>query len=251
MLEIKNLSAGYRGTDVLKEVSLNVELGKLTALVGRNGCGKSTLLSCVNGMVDYTGDIFLNGKELRQMTAREKAAHIAFLPQILPGTAMRVNELVSLGRNPHLAFLGKMSRSDMEICERAMSETGIAEFCEKKVCELSGGERQRAFIAMILAQDTEIIMLDEPTTYMDVGNRAEFFRLLQSLRDRSGKTVLAVVHDLPEAVRYCDRMVVLDGGRVMFDGSAADCLTDGVLERTFGVKAHTFDDNGAIYTVFE
>lgn len=251
MLEIKNLSAGYRGTHVLNEVSLTLEPGKITALVGRNGCGKSTLLSCVNGVVNYTGEILLDGRELRQMTARERALHIALLPQVLPSTAMRVDELVLLGRNPHLAFMRKMRRSDMKICKRAMFETGIAELCEKKVCELSGGERQRAFIAMILAQDTEIIMLDEPTTYMDVGNRAEFFRLLQSLRDRSGKAVLVVVHDLPEAVRYCDRMVVLDGGRVMFDGSAANCMTDGVLERTFGVKAHTFIDGGAIYTVFE
>ena len=251
MLEIKNLTAGYVRTPVLDNISLTVEPGKITALVGRNGSGKSTLLSCINGIVDYTGEILLDGRELGRISSREKAAQIALLPQILPGTAMTVGELVSLGRNPYLDFLGKISPLDRKICERAMVQTGIVEFSEKKVCELSGGERQRAFIAMILAQDTEIVMLDEPTAYMDIGNRAEFFRLLRSLRDESGKTVLAVIHDLAEAVRYCDRMAVLDGGKIVFAGSAEECVSSGILEETFGVTMHRFEDNGNIYTIFD
>jgi len=162
---------------------------------------------------------------------------------------MTAEELVLLGRTAHLPLFGRLSGEDREICRCAMEDAGISHLCSRKVSSLSGGEKQRAFIAMILSQNAEILLFDEPSSYMDPDSRTAFYGLLLRLRDDFGKTVLTVLHDLPDALRYCDRTAVLDGGRIVFHGESGDSID--TLARVFSVTAHRFDENGRIYTVFD
>lgn len=237
MLEIKRLSARVDGREFLKEIDLHLPPATLTALVGRNGSGKSTLLSCVGGTRKYQGNILLNGADLRRLSLRERARRIALLPQTLAAPHITVEELVGLGRSPYADFGHRFSSADRDAVHCAMKKAAVADFAERFVDELSGGERQRAYLAMILAQETELLLLDEPTTHMDAACGATFLRSLVDLRQQ-GRTLLVVMHDLAEAVYYADRIAVMDEGCLAFCGSVADCVESGVLEQILCVKRY-------------
>ena len=240
MLEIHKLSARVGGKVFLRELDLQLPSSTLTALVGRNGSGKSTLFGCIGGTKSYRGDILLCGEELRRIPLRERAKRMALLPQTLAAPHITVEELTSLGRSPYVDVGRRLTAEDREAVCRAMETAGVAELCGRFVDELSGGERQRAFLAMILAQETELLLLDEPTAHLDAVCGDAFMRTLAQLRQQ-GKTLLVVMHDLAEAVRYADRMAVMDGGRMVFGGSGEECLSCGILEQTLGVKRYEAD----------
>lgn len=247
-----NLSAGYGSRAVLKNVSFSVRPHKLTVLLGKNGCGKSTLVSCINQQLpDYTGLITCCDRDIRLMTPQERARAVAILPQILPSPAVTVLELAAFGRSPYLGFGKRMTEQDRQIVQQAMTDAGVAGLADEPVCRLSGGERQKAFLAMILAQDTRLVVMDEPTTYMDIAYQAYFLDMLRLLKTKHKKTLLVVMHDLPAALEAADDVVVLHDGQVRFCGTADDCLGCGVLEDVFGVKQHIFQDNGRQYIVFD
>lgn len=242
MLEIKNVSVRYGEKEILRNVSFALRPQQLTVLVGRNGSGKSTLLSCVNQQTPYTGTISRRETDLARLSPRERAKRVAILPQILPSPHIPVKEMVAFGRNPYLDLTGRLTKQDEEMVASAMADARVETLAERYVDTLSGGERQRAALAMILAQDTPIALLDEPTAHMDQFYEEAFLRLLLELKEKKEKTFLVVLHDLNLAGRYGDDILVLDEGRLRFGGTKAECLAQGVIEETFGLKRYSVGD---------
>ncbi|MBQ6947120.1 MAG: ABC transporter ATP-binding protein [Clostridia bacterium] len=232
MLKFQQVTVRQGKNDIVKDISFTVHKGKITVLLGKNGSGKTTLLRAANGLLRYEGQIVLDGHPL-PMTGRARLA--AFLPQILPETDLSVREVVSLGRHPYTGLFGKLSREDEAIVDRVMEQMSLRDFATRRTGSLSGGERQRVFLAQLLAQQTPLLVLDEPTAFMDPDAAAALDQLCNRLRTQ-GKTVLAVMHDLGRAVALADHIVVLDEGRVAFEGSREDCLDRAILEHTFGVR---------------
>ena len=242
MLEIKNLSVSFGNRQVLSDISFPLRPHRLTVMVGRNGCGKSTLLNCVNQQLPYTGTITEGEKNLARIPVRERAKTIAILPQILPSPHITAREMVSLGRNPYLDFTGRLTETDRSAVESALRDADAMELAERYVDTLSGGEKQRIALAMILAQNTPIALLDEPTAHLDLCHEAAFLELLCRQVRKQKKTILVILHDLNLAVEYADDLIVLDGGRVVFSGSREKCVEQKILENTFSVRRHQISD---------
>ena len=234
MLSFHQVCASYGKNQVLDHIDFSLVPHKLTAVVGRNGSGKSTLVSCVNQELPYTGEITFSDRNLAVMTLRERAQLISILPQTLH----------------YLDFGKRMSPKDWQAVDDALEAIGISGLRDKLVTELSGGERQKAYLAMVLAQNTRVMILDEPTTYMDMEYEAAFFRLLETLKTKRKITFLVIMHNLSQAVRYADRIVVLDGRRIRYQGDTRACVASGVLESVFHVRQHQAEDNGEKFIFF-
>ena len=244
MIELRHVTAGYPGHLVLEDVSLTLPSGKITALIGPNGCGKTTLLRAACGLLPLAGgQIFFGGRELGQFRRREFARLVALLPQTRDVPAIRVEQLVAHGRYPHLSFGRDLTTADREKIAWAMEATGTAGLAEKELSQLSGGERQRVYLAMTLAQDTQVLFLDEPTTYLDIGQKFEVMELVRQIH-RMGKTVVMVLHDLPLAFSYSHQVVVLEKGRLAAQGPADQVFASGVPARVFGVKSQALEVDG-------
>lgn len=244
MLEFRNISARYGEKSVLENVSFSLRPHRLTVLLGRNGSGKSTLLSCLNQELSYKGQILEGEKNLAFLNPRERARTVAILPQTMPAPHITAEELVCLGRNPYLDLTGRFSRKDREMVERAMADADVLDLRHRFVDTLSGGERQRVHLAMILAQNTPIALLDEPTAHMDQAYEAAFLRRLRQIKQQRKKTFLVILHDLTLAAEYADDLVILDGGRILFSGMKEDCLNAEIIERAFGVRKYEFAEKG-------
>ena len=244
MLKFEEVSAAYSKTPILERVSFQLVPHKFTAVIGKNGCGKSTLVSCINQELRYTGEISFGDRSVALMPIRERARVIAILPQFLASPAVTVEELVAFGRSPYLDIGKRLSRADKEAIENAIQDVGLQALRYQRVDRLSGGERQKAYLAMILAQNTRVIVLDEPTTYMDAEYEAAFLNKLTELKTRHKKTLMVIMHNLTQAVNFADNVVVLHEKRVAFEGSTAQCLESGVLEQVFRVKKHVLMEEG-------
>ena len=230
MLEFDRVSVDHRGKTILHEVSFSLRPHRITVLLGRNGSGKSTLIRCVNGLQRHTGEIRLDGVSLALTPPRERARKIGILPQILPETALTVRALAALGRNPYVDAAGRLSPEDRRMVAEALRASGMEDFADRSLRELSGGERQRAFLAMLLAQNTRILLMDEPTTYLDVDARRELRDLIRTLARKQKKTLLVVLHDLNEAMELVDDVVILENGETRFCGDVQACLDAHMLE---------------------
>lgn len=235
MLEFDRVCVDHRGKTILHEVSFSLRSHRITVLLGRNGSGKSTLIRCVNGLQRHTGEIRLDGVSLALTPPRERARKIGILPQILPETALTVRALAALGRNPYVDAAGRLSPEDRRMVTEALRAAGMEDFADRSLRELSGGERQRAFLAMLLAQNTRILLMDEPTTYLDVDARRELRDLIRTLARKQKKTLLVVLHDLNEAMELADDVVILENGETRFCGDAQACLDAHMLEDCFHV----------------
>ena len=235
MLEFDRVSVDHRGKTILKEVSFSLRPHRITVLLGRNGSGKSTLIRCVNGLQRHTGEIRLDGVSLALTPPRERARKIGILPQILPETSLTVRALAALGRNPYVDAAGRLSPEDRRMVAEALRASGMEDFADRSLRELSGGERQRAFLAMLLAQNTRILLMDEPTTYLDVDARRELRDLIRTLARKQKKTLLVVLHDLNEAMELADDVVILENGELRFSGDVQACLDTHALEGCFHV----------------
>jgi ABC-type cobalamin/Fe3+-siderophores transport system ATPase subunit len=232
------LTAGYSTTPVLNDISLELPAGKITALLGPNGCGKSTLLKCFSRLLrPQSGQIWLDEQPMTSYNARQLSRRLALLPQhhLIP-EGISVRDLVAYGRSPWLPLWGRLSKQDNAIVDAAMAKTHTHTLAANHVAQLSGGQRQRAFLAMMLAQDTPVVLLDEPTTWLDINHQVELMGLMQSLRDE-GKTVITVLHDLNQASRYCDHLVVLAKGNIAAQGTPDEILTPALLREVFNVEA--------------
>jgi iron complex transport system ATP-binding protein len=230
---------------VLDEVSLRVEDGCWTTLIGPNGAGKTTLLRAIAGAVAHTGAVRVEGRELGALSTRARARVLALVPQspLLPDD-MTVGEYVLLGRSPHLGMLGRAGKADRESVAAAIDRLDLGRLAGRRLDALSGGERQRAVLARTLAQDAPVLLLDEPTTALDVGRQQEVLELIAELRDERGLTVLGAMHDLTLAGQYADRLALLDGGRIVARGSAHEVLTEPLIARHYRarVRVETLGD---------
>ena len=242
MLECINLSTEYGGIPVFSLVNFKIAPGQLTAVLGKNGAGKSTLLKCLQQQQPYDGNIYLDGINIRHLTPIQRARRIAFLPQVLPCPDVTVYELTSFGRNPYLGINRKLAHTDLNAIDEALHLTGMSDYRNRILSSLSGGERQRAFWAMVLAQSTEILVLDEPTTYMDMIAEAEFLNIVRELTAQ-GKTIIVILHNLSLAVKVSDQIIILDDNRCFFSGATIDCLAQRKIEAAFGVRRITAGDS--------
>lgn len=236
MIELQTVSAGYGRQTVLKNVSARFEKGTLTSVIGINGCGKSTLLKTILGIVPAkSGCISLDDRPLGEMNRNQIARQIAYLSQGRSAPDMTVEQLVLHGRFPYLQYPRQYSREDRRIARAAMEKIGIEEYGDRPMHTLSGGMRQAVYIAMALTQDTDNILLDEPTTYLDVGHQLAVMRLLRSLAD-SGKSVITVTHDLPAAFAFSHRILLLEDGQVAEADTPRRICEGDTLHRIFGVS---------------
>jgi len=235
MLEIKNFCAGYPGNPVLENISLTVPHGAITVIAGPNGCGKSTLLKALAGVLPAAGSAVLDGQELLTLTGRELARKVAFLPQNRQIPEIAVKNLVLHGRFPYLSYPRRYSRSDERIAQKAMEHMGVAELADRKISTLSGGQRQKVYIAMALAQDTPVVLLDEPNSFLDIAHQLQLMQHARALA-AEGKTVVLVLHDLPMAMECADHLAVLSEGTCLFQGSPEAAFLSGSLTGAFGVQ---------------
>lgn len=244
MIDVVSLHAGYRGTEILHGIDLHLQRGKITTVIGPNGCGKTTLLRALSGLLPIGGgEILYAGKPRKQYARREFARLCAFLPQSRDMPSLTVEALVAHGRYPHLAFGRSLTQADREIIQTAMEQADVAELAARSLTELSGGQRQRAYLAMTLAQDTDVLFLDEPTTYLDVGQKYEVMELLKKIK-ALGKTVILVLHDLPLAFSYSDEVAVLQEGRLLAFGPSEAVFESGAAGAAFGVTCQKAEVGG-------
>ncbi len=246
-IELSNVAAGYRHADnslfeILKNINFSAATGEMVALIGSNGIGKSTLLRSVAGFQDYfSGNIKINGKELKDMNSREIARIMSFVStENISVANMTVFDLVAYGRFPYTNWIGTLSEKDKSVINEAIEKVGLADFKMRQVTQISDGERQRAMIARALAQDTPVIILDEPTAFLDVSNKYEIFHLLQLLAKEKQKTVVLSTHDLNIALREVDKLwIITDNGN--YQGAPEDAVLKGWLSLLFKNEHIGFD----------
>lgn len=246
MLEIRSMSACYGKRTVLEGVSLSLERGELLAVVGENGCGKTTLLKAILGTVRREGEITVDGVMLDTLGIKERAKRISYLSQGRPVPDMTVLELVRHARFCRLDFPHSYSKTDTDKAKEIILRLGLGEYIDAPVALLSGGTRQRVYIAAALAQESDFILMDEPTSYLDAPHRVGLMKLLRSVACE-GRGVLAVLHDVDLAMRYADRVAVMKDGRVICVDTPERVLEGGALERAFGMKIRRSDGSGRYY----
>jgi iron complex transport system ATP-binding protein len=243
-LRAERLRLAYDGTPVIDDLTLAVPHGRITALVGPNACGKSTLLRGLARLLrPRGGSVYLDGREIHRYPTREVALRLGLLPQAPTAPeGLTVEDLVARGRYPHQRWFRQWSADDEAVVERAMRLTGTDALRDRPVDELSGGQRQRAWIAMALAQETELMLLDEPTTFLDLAHQIEVLDLLHELNEREGRTVVIVLHDLNLAARYAHAIVAMRDGKIVAAGGPGDVVTEPIVREVFGVDCRVVPD---------
>lgn len=244
VISIEGLSLDYGKVNVLHSLSLAIPRGKITVLAGANGCGKSTLLRAIRRLHKPSkGEILLEELSLHSLGEKALARKIGLLTQSPSAPEdMTVQELVRLGRYPHQTLLQPWNAGDAEAIEQAMAGTGVGHLRDRRLGSLSGGQLQRAWIAMVLAQETDIICLDEPVNHLDLAHQLECLELVDRLKQQFGRTVVLVLHDLNLAARYGDTLVFLRGGEIVATGAPADLVTEAMVSDVFGVQARVITD---------
>ena len=239
----RGVTAGYNGTPVLTHIDLEVAAGEWVALIGPNGAGKTTLLRVVAGIHPARGETLLGGVDVRSLTKRERAARVAVVPQspVVPG-GMSVLDYVLLGRNPHIPYWGSESTHDIAVVTESLAQLDLDGFAGRLMRTLSGGERQRAVLARALSQEPAVLLLDEPTAALDLGHRQQVLEHVDGLRTSRGMTILSAVHDLTLAAQYADRLVLVDKGVIVADGSPTEVLTVERLTRHYGAAVSIMTD---------
>jgi ABC-type cobalamin/Fe3+-siderophores transport system ATPase subunit len=240
-LRAEALDVAYGDRPVLHDVDLDLPNQKVTAIVGPNGCGKSTLLKTLARVLSpASGTVWLDGHAIHQLPTRQVARQVGLLPQsTVAPEQLTVADLVARGRYPHRGAFGRWTDTDRQAVEDALAATTTSDLRDRPVDELSGGQRQRVWIAMVLAQQTPVLLLDEPTTYLDLGHRLEVLRLLRQLNQQRHVTVVMVLHDLHEAARHADHLIAMADGRIVAQGPPAATVTPDLVHDVFGVHCTT------------
>lgn len=238
-IETKDLSIAYDDHLVVDSLNLSIREGEITSIIGPNGCGKSTVLKTIGRIIKkQKGMVYLDGEDIAKISTREIAKKMAILPQTPTApSGLTVKELVSYGRYPHQKGFGKLTTEDKEIVEWAITVTKLNEFQHREIDSLSGGQRQRVWIAMALAQQTDLILLDEPTTYLDMAHQLEVLELLKELNNTQECTIVMVLHDLNLASRFSDMIVAVNGGTIKASGSPKEVITKENLKEVFQIDA--------------
>ncbi|MET9291998.1 ABC transporter ATP-binding protein [Streptomyces sp. NPDC003077] len=243
-LAARELTLAYDSRTVVEGLDLDVPHGAVTVVVGPNACGKSTLLRALGRLLKPRGGaVLLDGADLARTPTKKIAQTVGLLPQApVAPEAITVADLVSRGRQPHQRWWQQWSREDERAVAEAMERTDVARLAGRPVDELSGGQRQRVWIAMALAQETDLLLLDEPTTYLDIAHQVEVLDLVRQLNHDRGRTVVAVLHDLNQAARYADHLVAMKGGRIVAQGPPSEVVTAALVRRVFGLEAVVVPD---------
>ncbi|MBL7520058.1 ABC transporter ATP-binding protein [Frankia sp. CNm7] len=240
----RSVTLTYGRRPIVTDLSVDIPTGRITVIVGANACGKSTLLrGLARLLTPAAGTVFLDGKDIHALPTRAVAAKLGILPQMPTAPeGIRVADLVGRGRYPHQTWRRQWSGTDDDAVARALVATDTVELADRQVDELSGGQRQRVWIAMALAQETDLLLLDEPTTFLDVSHQVEVLDLLTDLNRRDGKTVVIVLHDLNLACRYADHLIAMTAGTGVAAGPAADTVTEQLVEDVFGMRCQVVPD---------
>ncbi|WP_312492897.1 ABC transporter ATP-binding protein [Anaerosporobacter sp.] len=234
-----NLDIAYEENLIVKSLDMNIPQGKITSIIGPNGCGKSTVLKAIGRILKpKNGMVCLSGEDIKKLSTKEIAKKMAILPQTPTApSGLTVSELVAYGRFPHQRGFGKLTPDDKEIVQWALSVTKLMDYEHREIDTLSGGQRQRVWIAMALAQQTDLILLDEPTTYLDLAHQLEVLKLLYELNRKQGCTIAMVLHDLNLAARFSDYMIAMRDGRIISHGKPEEVMVPKVLKETFFIEA--------------
>ena len=238
------LTLAYGKKTIAESLNVTIPDGHFTAIIGPNGCGKSTLLRTLSRlMTPVHGHVYLDGEEIQRYASKEVARRIGLLAQnaTTPGD-ISVQELVARGRYPHQPLFTRWRQEDEDAVQRAMQATGIVNLASQSVDTLSGGQRQRAWIAMVLAQDTSIMLLDEPTTWLDISHQIDLLELLSELNRERGYTLAAVLHDLNQACRYATHLIALREGKIVAEGAPKEIVTPALIEAIYGLRCVIIDD---------
>jgi iron complex transport system ATP-binding protein len=243
-LNARGLTLGYDDRTIVKGLDVDVLDGRVTAIVGANACGKSTLLrGLARLLLPREGAVHLDGRALAELRTLDIAKVLGLLPQTpVAPDGITVADLVSRGRYPHQGWFRRWTDEDQDAVARALAATGTAELVDRPIRELSGGQRQRVWVAMALAQDTDLLLLDEPTTYLDINHQVELLRLLRALNADAGKTIVVVMHDLNLACRFSDHIIAMAEGAIVVEGAPTEVVTAELVEKVFGLTCVVVPD---------
>ncbi len=244
VLSGRGLSIGYDGRTVSEHLDVRIPPGSFTAIIGPNACGKSTLLRALSRLLKpAAGEVFLQGKDIRSYPTREVARQLALLPQTSTAPdGITVADLVARGRFPHQSLLRQWSEADQQAVDAALAATGVQDLADRAVGELSGGQRQRVWLALVLAQDTPVLLLDEPTTFLDIAHQLEVLRLCRGLHRTGNYTLVTVLHELGMAFRFADHVIAMKDGRIVAQGTPAEIATPELMKEIYGIDAVVIAD---------
>ena len=238
-LTIEQIAVGYGDSIIIDGLDVTIPENKITTIIGPNGCGKSTLLKTISRLLKaQKGSVYLDGKAIHQLSTKDIAKRMAILPQTTETpSGLTVYELVSYGRFPYQKGFHSMKKEDVEAVQWALEVTGVTDFSDRPVEALSGGQRQRVWIALALAQETEILVLDEPTTYLDLAHQLDILLLLKSLNEKENRTIVMVLHDLNHASRFSDYLIAMKDGAIVTEGTPNEVMTAENMEAVFDIQA--------------
>lgn len=245
ILRGEDLEISYEDKKIIQQLNIEINKGEVYTIVGPNGCGKSTLLKGISRCKKLQkGNIYLNTRNISKCDSKEIAKNIAILPQMrnVPGD-IKVKTIVGYGRYPHLGLRNRFEEKDHKIVKWAMEKTGVSDFADREIGTLSGGEGQRVWIAMALAQKTDILILDEPTTFLDISHQLEVLELVKELNKELGITIIMVLHDLNLAARYSSRIIVMKQGKIIVEGKPEEVLEESMLDNVFDINAYISHDH--------
>lgn len=242
-LKAEEITISYGAHEIVKDLNLSIDKPEIISIIGPNGAGKSTVLKALARLLKTKkGHVYLDGKSIYETPGKEVARILAVLPQSTSApTDILVKDLVACGRTPYQGHFSSLTENDHRIIQEVMEKTGVAEFTNRQLTSLSGGERQRVWLAMALAQDPEILLLDEPTTFLDIHHQLDLMGLIRRLHQEMGITIVMVLHDLNHATRFSERVIAIKDGEVFADGSVSEVMTEENFEKLYGVKALRFD----------
>jgi ABC-type cobalamin/Fe3+-siderophores transport system ATPase subunit len=237
MIKLNNITSGYNKVKIIKNINIAFEEGSITSIVGKNGCGKTTLLkTAANLLKPFSGEITIMSEDISSIPNKELAKKVSFLPQLRTVPNITVYNLVMHGRYPYLGFSRTPQKKDKEIVEKAIENMHLKDYTNKNILELSGGQRQKVYIAMVLAQDTDIVFLDEPTTYLDINHQLEILEMVKKLK-KMGKAVVMVLHDLSSALSYSDKICLMEKGQIAIYDTPQVVFNSKEIDRIFKVSS--------------